>query len=105
MFQQRGRVGKSARQDGNHQGSRRENDIGGRTSFEEGVLACSERTKIPAGHLKFVPVKIKGTAYSGAVQTEANIWDWTFIPRGLYNCHRGKTLIAIFNPTDDVIDI
>jgi len=105
MFQQRGRVGKSSRQEGSRQGSRRENDVGGRTSFEEDVFACSERTEIPAGHLKFVPVKMKGTAYSGTVQTEANICDWTFIPRGLYNCHRGKTLIAIFNPTDDVIDI
>ena len=68
-------------------------------------MACSECTTIPAGHLKFMPVETKGVAYTGTVQTDANVCEWAFIPRGLYTCHRGKTSIAVFNPTDDVISI
>ena len=44
-------------------------------------------------------------AYTGAVQTEVNVCDWAYIPKGLYQCTRGRTLIAVFNPTDDTIYI
>jgi hypothetical protein len=96
MFKQDGQLRGRARRVEDQPPSRREASHGRRTDFEDGVLACSERTSIPAGHLKFVPVETRGVAYNGTVHTEMNVCDWAFIPRGLYTCHRGKTLIAVF---------
>jgi len=77
LFAQDNRPRSNARRGGD---SRR----GRRTEFEDGVMACSERTTIPAGHLKFGLVETKGVAYTGTVKTDANVCEWAFIPRGLY---------------------
>jgi hypothetical protein len=69
-----------------------------------GVIAAGRSVVIPAGRVKFTAMRIQGVKGNGVAHIKLLVGN-VYIPKGCYKYRTGKTRIAIFNPTEQDVEL